>query len=280
MNEFCDKEEMGTLLKKEVQANEFAFYAQLDAVVTAQGKNILNRLPNLGNEEIVKEFKQLIAIGISGLFYYIGLMFRNLTDIGEYQRKMPNIYLGGNGSRLLHWLAAGDYNQESAINKLFKGVFRKAYGIPGKQEFGIHISPDPKAEVACGLVTDQTPLNYNKDKMMEGFFIAGESFEDRDNKKFPWDTPLSVQQLKSGVYISSKMEQLEAFLEAFNEYANSAGILPIGANSNLSDKTREQVNQNLANLSGTDENAIHIEPLFIIAMKKLIQVKVGEWANK
>jgi hypothetical protein len=278
LKDFCDEDEMKTLTNKKVQNSKSAFYAQLDAVVNAQGENMLKRLPNLGDETDVKEFKQLIAIGISGLLYYIGLLIRNLTDTKIYKKKMPNIYIGGNGSRLLHWLAAGNFDASSAVNKLFRAVFRKAYGIPGKSDLNIRISPDPKAEVAYGLVKDDTPLEYDREKVREGYFLAGEAYKLK-GKKVQWNTLISPPELKSGITIPSKLEQLETFMDTFNENAKAGGLLPPGTNSHLLEETREQVNQTLSNLAGTDENEIRVEPLFMIALNELLKVKVDKWAK-
>ena len=278
LKDFCDREYMDSLLRREVQNNEFAFYSQLDAVVRTQGESWLRKLPNLNSETDVNQFKQLIAIGISGLLYYVGLIIRYLINEGIYLERIPNIYLGGDGSNLMHWLASGSYSTNSVINRLLRNVFCEAYGVPDKKDFLMQISLNPDEEIAYGLVKEETPLIYDEEVIREGFFMGGEAFENLENEKFLWETQISVQQLKSGIKISSKLEQLEHFLNVFNQYAKSAGILPIEANSNLSNKTREQVNQTLSNLSGTDEDEIQIEPLFIIVLKKLLQVKVNEWA--
>lgn len=278
LEDFFDTQEMENLKKPEVKNNQFAFYAQLDSIVNVRGGDMLNKLPSVSDETNVKEFKQLIALGLSGLFYYIGLIIKNLTASGDYERRMPNIYFGGNGSRLLHWLAAGNFKPDSAVNRLFKAVFREAYGIPGKQDFTIQVSPEPKAEVSYGLVTDDTPLNFDREKIREGFFLAGEDFE-AEGKKCNWDTHLSAKEIKTGIRVPENgLNRLDSFLKVFNKEAKLAGVLPMPEDAGLIKKTWEQVNQVYANLKGTHEAEIHIEPLFIIALKELLKAKVDRWA--
>jgi hypothetical protein len=280
LKNFCDENEMASLKKEELQAKKIAFYAQLDAIVSAQGESMLQKLPNVSNEPDVKGFKQLIALGLSGLFFYIGLVLKKLTDSGSYKKKLPNFYFGGNGSRLMHWLAAGNFKPNSAINHLFKAVFSKAYGTADGQKFEIQVSPEPKAEVSYGLVTDYTPLNFDEDKMKEGFYLAGEDFESK-GKKYNWDSQLTTKEIKAGIVIpEDKLNQFKTFLEIFNKSAKKAGIIPVSDDADLMEKTLEQVNQAYANLTGKGEDTIHIEPIFITALKKLLAVKVDEWKNK
>ena len=278
--EFCDQQEIKALLESDLRANEIAFYAQLDAFVTGKGEELLKKLPSLGTETNVKEFKQLIALGISGLFYYIGLVTRELTTQKLYEDRLPNIYLGGNGSRLLHWLASGDYNPNSPITKLLKQTFVKAFNSFKKNNFEIQLSPKPKSEVAYGLVKDDTPLTFGKDQFNEGLFVAGESFEDSNSQSMNWDTTLSVKMIKSGIKISEKLKQLETFISTFNEHAKDGGIWPVEENSSLLEETRKQVNQRLANIAGTDEKEIRIEPLFLIGLRELLKIKVDKWIQQ
>ena len=46
---------------------------------------------------------QLMALGTSGLYYYIGIMLKSLKDKDLYLRsEIPEVYLGGNGARVWH----------------------------------------------------------------------------------------------------------------------------------------------------------------------------------
>ena len=279
LEHFCNKEDMQILTSGELKKNKDAFYTQLEALVNAHCDFMLEKLPALGGDRIVRGFRHLVALAISGLFYYIGLILRSLTGTGIYEKSIPAIYIGGSGSRLLHWLADGNYSPISAVNRLFRSVFHQAYGTSEQNAFRIILSHHPGAEAAYDLAADNPPLPYKKEKMREFFFLAGETFENLDGEQFQWDTRLSQQQIKDGMKISFKLEHLEIFLNAFDREAASAGIPLVGENSHWLAKTLSQVNQILSSLAAADENKIRVEPLFIIALKEFLQLKVDEWAG-
>ncbi|MGD2087182.1 MAG: hypothetical protein PVH61_13445 [Candidatus Aminicenantes bacterium] len=307
LSSFFKEEDIDALYRDKVKNNPIAFYAQLDSIVSAENKYIRNRLPNLSNDEKTNEFKQILAIGISGLLYYVGLVIKNIPDRQQYIDSAPNIYWGGNGSRLLHWLAGGHFSPDSAINRLLKAVFRKASGIAPESNFEINVSPEPKAEVAYGLVWDKTPLKYDKDKVREGFFLAGETFVDLDYNKdsnknesakkdetkeagknkgiYQWNHRLTPTLISKGIKLLSengnfKMDRLEDFIKTFNENADNAAVPRIPENPLILQETGDHVNHECAKLRNTKEEEIHVEPLFITAIKKFLDELVKDWASK
>jgi hypothetical protein len=281
---FLKEEDLNALNRGEVKKNPTAFYAQLDAIVSAESENILNRLPNLNQEIKIKEFKQFIAIGISGLLYYIGLLIQQIPGREKVIETAPNIYWGGNGSRLLHWLAGGKFAMDSPQNHLLKGVFCKSSQIAPEHYFDIKVSPEPKAEVAYGLVLHQTPLQYDEDKVREGHYLAGETFADIKDNKHEWGEKLSTEKISAGIKLLSengnfKMDRLQEFLQTFNVHADKSGILKVTENSRLLNETGDHVNHEFAELQNSKEEDIHIEPLFIVALKKLLNEVINAWAK-
>ncbi|NIO79893.1 MAG: hypothetical protein GTN53_05000, partial [Candidatus Aminicenantes bacterium] len=167
---FCNQEDMRILTSEELKKNKSAFYTQLEALVNAHCAIMLEKLPALGGDRIARVFRQLVALAISGLFYYIGLILHSLTGSGIYKERIPAIYIGGSGSRLLHWLADGNYTPYSAVNKLFRAVFFQAYEISQQNAFKIVLSLHPDAEAAYDLAANNPSLPYNEEKMSEFFF--------------------------------------------------------------------------------------------------------------
>jgi len=113
-----------------------------------------------GNKSIT-EFGEIIqgaAIGIAGLYYYLGIILKGLFEEKKTASlKITPVLIGGNGSRLLHWLdSGGKFTQNSDINKLLSRMLSAGAGIDDiQQETETRLSKQPKAEVACGLVADQ-----------------------------------------------------------------------------------------------------------------------------
>jgi hypothetical protein len=276
--DLISSEELSVLNREDLKKNPLAFCAQLDAIISTRSSMIMKKLPHYGGEANMKGLKQLMGLAFSGLIYYVGLFIKSFPDRQKYIENVPNIYFAGNGSRLLQWLASGDFNEESAYNRLLKSIFKESYGISNENSFEIKISPEPKAEVACGLVMDETPLTYSND--IEGCFISGEAFTDKGNKEYDWQTRITTGIMKSGIKITSNQEQFKKFLKVFDVNAGPLGILQIEANDDIMEKTRDQVNKEISNMKFQKESEMRIEPLFILELKEFLKLKVREWARK
>lgn len=271
--------ELNMLNRDILKKNRMAFCAQLDAIISTKSDKIMRKLPHYSSEANMRELKQLMGLAFSGLIYYVGLIIKSSPDSRKYIEDVPNIYFGGNGSRLLHWLSSGgDFNADSADNRLLKAIFRESYGLSQEKSFEIRISPQPKAEVACGLVRDETQLKYNND--IEGCFISGESFLGENDKQYDWRTEISTSVMKSGIKLTQNQEQFKNFLKVFDVNAGPLGILQIEANDEILEKTRHQVNQALANIQSQKESGMRIEPIFILELKEFLKLKLKEWDKK
>jgi len=272
--------DLSILNRDELNKNRPRFCAQLDAILYFNGDEILKIIPQHGSEKQMRGFKQLIGIGIAGIFYYIGLLLKSFPEVKEYIESVPNIYVGGNGSKLLHWLASGKFTGDSAFHRLLESVFRTAFEVPTDGTLEIKISPEPKSEVACGLIMDQTILSYSPRGEKESSYMAGESFIGQSTKStYDWHEQLSTKMINSGIKVSSKLEQLRDFLKAFDESAVKLGIMSIDAGDDLLSRVKDQVDKELANLKQMKEGDMRIEPLFILAIKKLLELKTREWAG-
>ncbi|RZK22987.1 MAG: hypothetical protein EOO43_08990 [Flavobacterium sp.] len=105
------------------------------------------------------------------------------------------MYIGGNGSKVMNWLANGKYTNEAYDNLLFQCMLlheefdRNLKANPERYDddkllpkIGINITPESagsKPEVAYGLVVDRVSSNVpilNKVRIEESF-IAGENFK-------------------------------------------------------------------------------------------------------
>ena len=71
---------------------------------------------------------------------------------------MPSVYIGGNGARILHWLANGNFGSHSENNKHLKQVILAASGFDRSDLFNLEITEHHKHEAAFGLVNEGTIL--------------------------------------------------------------------------------------------------------------------------
>ena len=89
--------------------------------------------------------------------------------------------------------------------------------------------------------------------------------------------PQPKETVKNGTF---KMDSLQDFLKTFNEHAEKSGIPKVTENSKLMNETGDHVNHEFAELKNTNEAEIHVEPLFIVALKKLLNEVINIWAKE
>ena len=279
------------LLKESTDGDSNKFYAQADALIQEKGNEWLKELAIVGSESAIQPFFQLISLGVSGLLYYVGLLLNHLYQNKDgFNSEIPSIYIGGNGSKILHWMAKGNFNPDDTIAQLcrkhLKSVTRKASGFHRDNNRGIEISKHPKEEAAYGLVAKGTKLKLNE---TEFDVLAGESFTE-DGIDYQWTEILKDERLGNRLSISkNQLEQIENFIESFNAGLGTEMDMAVDLNETLSGDThgsasiREVIFENLEKVfqgySDAEPQKISVEPLFILALKALLDAKTRRWKN-
>ena len=251
------------------------FYAQMDGLLRAEGLSVRQRvLPNFAR------LGPLIApmgLGLCGLFYYVGLMLRHLRERGLYGEDIPQVFVGGNGSNLFHWVARGAWTPASAVNGLFRDVFLEAAGLPDPQRrFAINLSAEPKAEASIGLIVDvQSTLGQFDDVNAAAFtsVVAGEPFE-VSGLASSEHAAFTSQQLSAGVK-AEKAPSLRRLLEFYKQNTEGQNAIlppvPGGRERDLLDQAALSIRNWLVNCRGKNQNNIELEPLFIVGLRKLLE---------
>ena len=259
--------------------DEAAFYSKGDALLKSEGLRMLEKLPVLKSEQLVRDFLQLVAVGIGGLVYYIGLVLRSLEEQRKYKAQMPGLYFAGNGSRLLDWLAGGRFSNESPLKSFVRELLSNASQF--SDDFAdIHLSEDPKLEVAYGLVNDKTTLRIPEGpSRQEDHFVAGEGARG-SGSDLSWNTFLTTSQLRAGIQTSKRLAKFEEFLEVFQSNARGVGLEKLSLGSRDTTRVKDSLDQELANIRSTDEKQIRVEPLFLMALRIFLEFKSQEWADK
>ena len=217
----------------------------------------------------------LVGLGIAGLLYYIGLILNYLMENKNFGSKMPNVYFGGNGARILHWLANGNFTPGSKNNKYLKDIILAASDFDSDSIFKLQITPQPKHEAAAGLVEKETPLIETSD---EFDVLAGESFSDDDKDYYEWTTALTAKDFGRNLKPNPKLVQLEKFIGIFNDglgkelkyFIDLDPILKNDLNSDLNDWFKKLKAE-------TDEDHRIVEPVFIKALEKLLERETKQW---
>jgi hypothetical protein len=271
---------------------EGKFSAKLDVLLRLEGENLLKN--ERAFVEDAPEFQgllRLIAIGFSGLYYYVGTILGVLHDEGQYSRReITPVYIGGNGSRLLNWLAiGGQFDRHSEVNQLLSRMLSVASGFADIGEI-TRLSQRPKDEVCCGLVLSGTKLQ-GLTRRTKDPLIAGEDCEVNGNP-ISWRERLELEGNIKEFQIS-EFEQLSKFLDEFNlalKELEIEGLKPmrgfkagVGLEADYSERLWRETKRELTNVTLTikgESDNIRVEPPFILGLKALLRVLGKEWAGK
>jgi hypothetical protein len=247
------------------------FYAAAAAVLRKESEQIFARLPLIANQEDVDKLKNHLALGLSGLFYYIGLGIRCLRNTNRYEEaEMPHFYLGGNGSQIFRWLTNGSWVAENnPYNSLFESVFKKAVNEDLNNFLKIEMSSLPKKEAAYGLVCSAiltVPDNSHK------IVFAGENFKENNNSH-KWDEVIDADVLTDSLTPPDKLEKLSDFVAAFNEFARTSNgqIKSFDFNEQKIANVRSRLANDLAHLAyqRAQQQEVIVQPIFVLALKHL-----------
>ena len=270
----------------ESEAAKKFYYAWTDALLAYNSDSIFAELPVHAGSVEVKALRQHLALGIGGLLYYIGSLLRYLQQTSVFPKNVPNIYVGGNGSRIFRWL---DIDGEERLNGFYKTLFSRGAGGTGKEPFRIVLSHEPKMETAYGLVQDQELHVGN----FENKVVAGECFlaEGSSTKpsgdlseggrdrwwKCEWDAILTPEDFTKKLAPANHLERLSDFIAAFNDFANSKGLIaPIEMTAEEAEEVRNRLGQSLSKYHDTKATTkILVEPIFIIALRHWLEIRLG-----
>ena len=223
------------------------------------------------------QFRQLIAIGIAGLLYYVGLLLKYLIENEQFESDTICIYIGGKGSRILEW-----FGDSQLDRRLLQQVFCDASGI---DFFRLEITQHPKEEAAFGLVSDKMRLRWKEDNH-ESLILAGESFIIQ-TENFEWTEILTSKLLGKNLKPTNDLEQIQNFVKSFNKHAGLDGnkVLSIPIEMAINDYTdnislSRATEDNLMHIQGEDRQKRRVEPLFILALKNLLEAKTEGWKKK
>ena len=253
------------------------FYSQADTLIDASinnsPKDLKAKFGIYGGKIKSTPFVPLIGLGISGLFYYVGLILNYLSRETEFRKTMPNIYIGGNGSRILHWLANGEFKPDRDSCGHLKDILLTASGFDPKSLFDLEITPKPKHEAAAGLVDERTIL---KSTERQFDFLAGEVFTE-NGTDYEWTELLTAERLGNGLRSGDQLVEIETFIEKFNAGLGKVLDQPIYFDAVLKHKLIGGLNGALQNLAFTSSKERIVEPLFILVLKDLLRRETADW---
>lgn len=263
----------------------------LDAYMREHSDEYLRNLPNLTDNEEICSALQKTQVALAGIFYYLGLLLSELKIKGLYEENhVPDIFVGGNGLRIFNWITGGMFSSDNNSLCSLKRSIIDASGFESSTSFNIILSDTPKCEVANGMIA-KPPQNakefFNEDEQRQRLFgddidddyilggmIAGNEF-DLHGKTLTKDTFISARDISMGIKVNSLIE-LENFLECVDKERRNNWISHFSISSEKLMQIRKQVNSFYVSEIGKDPSEIIVEPVFIVAMKKLVEMLCNE----
>ena len=260
--------------------------AVIDADMRENSEFYLKNLKNMTGRKEIKAVLQEVQLGMAGIFCYLGSILKVLAEKGIYQEKhLPDIYVGGNGSRVFYWLSGGTFDTESPFLDVFKEMLSAYSGLEAGYGARIFLSNSPKVEVASGMI-EQRPNNdeefFDEKRQREELFgeegkdeyiataqLAGDTFavkgEDHKDTDF-----ISAYDIVKGVEVENA-RAMEKFLTMFkeNQHIWFEGFCPDESQyHDLASKVKSHYVEQL----GMDPKKVFVEPVFILEMKKYMEM--------
>lgn len=146
------------------------FELELESILKYSEKELMRGMGVTAYEG--KQYQELnivmrdIAFALGGIFYYAGLIIGHLRKYNEnctIKDRLPDCFVGGNGSKLLDWAAKGTFNNNDALETLFRmSLFSGMQQVAQMSEdelsnfnimSSITQSELPKHEVSYGLIS-------------------------------------------------------------------------------------------------------------------------------
>lgn len=290
-----------------------AFHAHLDAIISKHGEELIKGLADQ-TEGKVPELLTILEIGLCGIGYYAGLLTRRVVQAKVYTpgRRIV-IFAGGNGSKIFRWCALGKLSERSEVHTRFANAFLTGAGLKKKPEdlakesddqkaedkgaappvpkIIIQLSQKPKSEVAFGLVCQDTPLGVTDDFATS---LAGESFVVGDDPKAgrrDWDSAPTAEEIrKRTVTVDRNFTFFQQFLDSIDESLEEESMKDLLYRlAGDVDRRLSQLAVDVAAVQGKDkkkntkkreETLLRNEPIFIIALKAYLDIRIKEWAGR
>jgi hypothetical protein len=214
---------------------------------------------------------QIIRLGIAGLFFYLGLIIRSLEEKGVFERNLGGVYLGGNGSQLLHWADDGCFNPDGEFAAVLVDCLIAGAGWNGNlpRAISVRLSEHPKEEASAGLVVEANLSSDETERWDE--VVSGEPFK-RAGSSMSETTILSREDMRN-IKVEG-LPQIEKFYAIYLKSSNahnfklSSDFLP---DRLIKMDIFRQVHQFVADQQGKKSDDVELAPLFIRGLRELLR---------
>ncbi|MCR5833439.1 MAG: hypothetical protein K6G55_02125 [Selenomonadaceae bacterium] len=253
--------------------------AVIDADMREHSDKYLSDLKFKTGNEQVRNVLQAAQFATGGLFHYLGELVKVLHDCGYYQGdKIPHVFVGGNGARIFNWLTGGTDIDDNIYLKVFEKILTSASGLNGYRKFNLHMSGQPKIEVAAGMIAERpandeeffdeekinTDMFGDADELIYSAVPAGSDFVQSDEQQAA-TAFISAYDIADGITIKN-IGEFKTFVDRFNSAQKlwADGIL---FDEDITEEIIRDVNNFYMDKRGRDVKTLDVEPIFIAELK-------------
>ncbi len=223
----------------------------------------------------------ILQLGVQGLFFYAGLILRKLHSQGKFSDTLPNVFVCGNGGKILHWLNFGPFKGGSPAEfYLLKALLAGAgFSQTSKGEAKISLSKDPKSEAAYGMLVNPE-IEVDRYQEQELQVLAGEAYSLHGESRDPMSIVAFNDLGEHSFAVASHPPMLTEFLRATGRKE-----LPIGVLQDVVAETNQQLAamalRRMKRTSGeVDEQREDEQPIFMIMLSELIRKAAADFAEE
>lgn len=253
--------------------------AVIDADMREHSENYLADLKFKTGREQIKNVLQAAQFATAGLFHYLGELIKILHDYGHYrEKKIPHIFIGGNGARIFRWLTGGTEIEGNIYLKVLEKIFTEATGLASYKKFNLNFSEQPKIEVAAGMIVerpandedffDEERINRemfgDADEIIYSAVLAGADFNQSEENQSAGSF-ISAHDISEGITIKT-LNEFKIFVERFNR-SSKLWAEGIDFNDELAEELIVDANNFFMDKRGRDIKKLSVEPIFIAEMK-------------
>jgi hypothetical protein len=252
------------------------FFRYADALLRTYGEQVLRDLYLAAMRPEYKKLCSQITVRFGGLLYYAGMMLRSTKSAWNGIPAFPQIYVGGNGCRILHWLSPPEFNENSDVLQFFREVLMAAADFsvaPGTIK--LIISREPKCEAACGLLhAEEGDLAVPEGSQER--ILAGEALV-IGNSPREATSALSASDLSAGLVRIQGVPELQKYLEIYNRFASRPGqvVCPIDNLQDVIADAEKAVQNWCIDCQNKDVAVLQVQPLFVRGLQSLRNARWG-----
>jgi hypothetical protein len=250
-----------------------------------------DRMPILRAQQETQlvEFASIMSICFAGIYHYLGLVLRGLSNEGllKKQTAMP-VYMGGNGARFMNWLdESGSFSKGCDSDELMEAIQTMSAGFAegSGSNATTTLSNAFKDETACGLISKGVNLKGVFDPRQDRMF-AGENLTINGSTYGVLDRVTEPENGTVKSYEITSTNELRRFIDNYDEALKNLKLTSLLPVSKLIEPTRlwsdieTEIRKGCLERIDKEFNDLEPEPPFISGLKALSRVLSREWAER